>query len=238
MELLIVNKQKAITLLSGGLDSMVATLLAAKDLEIGLSLTFDYGQRAAQPEIKAATGFCQSYQIKHQVIALPWLAKLSDSALNNAQKDLPKFMATELDMNEQKEKASAKQVWVPNRNALFLNIAACYAEANNCQQIVTGFNLEEATTFPDNSWDFVQAQNKAFKYSTLTKPQISTPVQNMKKTQMVKEAKKLELDWNLFWSCYEGKDKMCGECESCARTMRAFSYAGLLEKIKDRFLKS
>ncbi len=228
-------KNRAITLLSGGLDSMVATLLAAQEYDIGLALTFNYGQRAKHAEIAAANKFSKAYQIEHQVVDLPWLSNISHSALNDQQVDLPKYKIEELDHDPKKEDQSARQVWVPNRNALFINIAASFAEANNYQYIVTGFNLEEAGTFPDNSFKFVQAQNQLLKYSTLSCVQVITPVQNMKKTQMVKHAEKLGLDWSLFWSCYMSEAKMCGECESCARTMRAFQENGMCHLIKDRF---
>ena len=49
---------------------------------------------------------------------------------------------------------SAKNVWVPNRNGAFINIAASFCDAYEADYIVIGFNAEEAVTFPDNSTDF------------------------------------------------------------------------------------
>ena len=44
---------RCISLLSGGLDSVVATAVAAREGSVELALTFDYGQRAAPAEAAA-----------------------------------------------------------------------------------------------------------------------------------------------------------------------------------------
>jgi len=64
---------RLITLLSGGLDSVVATTTVAREHEIVLALTFDYGQHAAPHEIAAAQHVAEILDIQHAVIALPWL---------------------------------------------------------------------------------------------------------------------------------------------------------------------
>lgn len=221
-------KSSAVTLLSGGLDSAVATALAKKRLGIKLALTFDYGQRAAKNEIKAAKAFCKKYGIKHKVIRIDWLKPISGSALTDKKKKIPKFQDEQLINSRERCKKSAKSVWVPNRNALFANIAAAFAEAMNCKYIIAGFNAEEAKTFPDNSRDFILKSNSLFLKSTLSRPKIMSPTQRMKKTEIAKWAVKLKIDPRFFWSCYNGGVKMCGTCESCARTINAFKKVGVL----------
>jgi len=228
-------KQKAITLLSGGLDSAVATLLAQKRYNIALALTFDYGQRAAAREIETAKAFCRHYKISHEVISLPWLTVISHSPLTDNSKSLPKFKAGELGKTRKREKKSARAVWVPNRNAVFVNIAAAYAEAKHCSTIVSGFNAEEAQTFPDNSIRFIETENKLLLSSTLSHPKLVSPTQKMNKIEIARSALKLGLDTRFFWSCYEGGAKMCGRCESCARTIRAFRTIGAWEVISKQF---
>jgi len=228
-------KKTAITLFSGGLDSAVATLLARRRYKIALALTFDYGQRAARQEIEAANAFCKHYKIHHEVIKLPWLHTISHSSLTQSSKSLPTFEARELGEKKNKEKKSARAVWVPNRNAVFTNIAAAYAEAKRCDVIVAGFNAEEATTFPDNSMRFIETSNKLFSSSTLSHPKLVSPTQKMKKIEIARNAVKLKLIPDFFWSCYEGGAKMCGQCESCARTIRAFRKINAFGLIENRF---
>lgn len=211
---------KAIILLSGGLDSMVSTAIARRHgLKVVLALTFNYGQRAARREIAAAKKLCELWKIKHKVIKLPWLKKITSTALVSKRSDIPNFLFRR---TKNKERRTAMAVWVPNRNALFINIAAAHAESLDAKLIVTGFNKEEAATFPDNSQKFVAAINTALKFSTLKTPKVVSYTQKMTKIDMVRYAIKNKLLLNLCWSCYKGGKKPCGVCESCARFLKAY----------------
>lgn len=231
--------ERAVTLLSGGLDSYLSTALAREQHEIVLALTFDYGQRAAQQEIKAAKKMAQVWRIKHQIVELPWLKNLGENALTHPQQRLPRFHDLEKLTSRKETERSAEAVWVPNRNGVFLNIAAAFAEAQGAEWIITGFNREEAATFPDNTSDYVHRINRALELSTLFFPsKVKSFVQSLDKKEMVGKVLECDLPLDFFWSCYEGKEKMCGTCESCARTIAAFKAHGLLEKIKYRLAGS
>jgi 7-cyano-7-deazaguanine synthase len=231
-------QKRAITLLSGGLDSATATLMAQEEYELILALTFDYGQRAAQREIQAASLFCRHYKIAHKIFSLPWLAELSPSALNVREIELPSYQVEELDCCRQKALKTAQSVWVPNRNGLFINIAACFAETLQCEKIITGFNEEEAETFPDNSRAFIAAMNGTLSYATLSQCQLYVPTAGMVKSQVAKKARQMGLQAEHLWSCYEGGEKMCGRCESCARMIRAFKEAGGWAEMRGRFYEA
>ncbi len=216
--------KKAVTLLSGGLDSSVATLIARETCEVVQALTFDYGQRAALREINAAKALCSRYDIAHEVIELPWLALISRSALTDKKAALPIY-----DANKGKESAAA--VWVPNRNAVFAAVAGAHAEAKGLELIIAGFNAEEARTFPDNSSGFIESVNALFSYSTLSRPTIMSPTRDMTKQEIAREAIRLGLSTGLLWSCYDGGERPCGTCESCARSAAAFKAAGIARTI-------
>ncbi|MCK4323851.1 MAG: 7-cyano-7-deazaguanine synthase, partial [Armatimonadetes bacterium] len=72
---------RLVTLLSAGLDSVVATAVASREHEIVLALTFNYGQHAGPREIAAAQQIAQALDIEHAVVALPWLGQITHSAL-------------------------------------------------------------------------------------------------------------------------------------------------------------
>ncbi|NTW05821.1 MAG: 7-cyano-7-deazaguanine synthase, partial [Peptococcaceae bacterium] len=156
----------SIVLLSGGLDSTVSLSQALREGEVKLCITFNYGQRAALKEIEAAENIAAFYKLKHKTIRLPFLEEITDTSLVNIKSDVPEPSLEEL---EQQDKIieSTKNVWVPNRNGLFINIAAAFAEAINSSRVITGFNLEEAKAFPDNSREFLISCNKALMFSTL-----------------------------------------------------------------------
>lgn len=226
------DKRKSVALLSGGLDSVTATAMFYREGKISLALTFDYGQRASIREIKTACVFCSEFGIEHKVISLPWFLEITSTALVNKSNPLPNVKAENVDKDADE---NALAVWVPNRNGVFISTAAAFAEARGIGTVIAGFNAEEAKTFPDNSEEFVDAENESLKISTRGTVKIESPVLRMTKAEIAKKFVSLGLNANNFWCCYDGGDKLCGKCESCARTIRAFKNAGAWDMIKRRF---
>ena len=216
---------KSIILLSGGLDSLVSLAYAKDEFNIQIALTFNYGQRAAKKEIEASRIIAEYFNIEHKVIDTPWLKEITETALVNTAQNLPQLDSTELD-NPELTQNSAKNVWVPNRNGVFLNIAACFADSMNFTHIVFGANKEEGTTFPDNTQAFIDKINESFEFSTLVKPKVFAPLINLNKTEIIELALEIEAPLNLVRSCYTDKEKHCGKCESCLRLKRALESKG------------
>lgn len=227
-------QEKAIAVLSGGLDSSVSLFKALSLYKIVLALTFDYGQRSASREIKAASALCQRTKVPHRIFSLPWLSELTATSLVNRKQTLPHLEVGDLD-NPVVTVASAQAVWVPNRNGLFINIAACFAESLQARWIITGFNREEAATFPDNSEEFAEAITHSLHYSTQVQARVISLTQRMSKEEIVREALELETPFEILWSCYEDGEKMCGRCESCLRMKRAYQKAGMGKRMEELF---
>jgi len=225
-------KPRAIALHSGGLDSTVAAHLAMREVDIACALTFDYGQRARKREMQAAGLSCEAMGVEHRIIELPWLAEATGTALVNEDAQIPKVTSDALGEGDEER---AEAVWVPNRNGVLIAAAAAIAEGMGTDRIVTGFNAEEAESFPDNSAPFVEATNEALEYSTRNSVKLMSPTLHMTKGEIARQFILLELEPNAFWCCYEGGERLCGECESCARTIRAFKSAGGWDLISDRF---
>ena len=201
---------KSIILLSGGLDSLVSLGLKKEELNVSLALTFDYGQKSAQSEIEASKRICEYYNIEHVVIKLDWLKNITQTSLvSDAQ------VPTGEALNDGEQ--SMKSVWVPNRNGLFLNIAASYADSYGYDYILIGANKEEAQTFSDNTQDFIDAVNKEFEFSTQQAPKVVAPLINYVKNDIVMLALGSGVPLELTRSCYQGGTKHCGICESCVR---------------------
>ncbi len=205
---------KGIVLLSGGLDSLVSLGLCIKSHGVSLAITFDYGQKSAEYEIKASKNICDYYKITHKVITLDWLKEVTHTTLVNNDK-VPEGDAL------RDGSQSAKKVWVPNRNGLFLNIAGAFADGEDYDYIIIGANKEEAQTFPDNTQEFLNRVNSEFEYSTLKHPQIVAPLINSDKNDIVKLALDNNIPLNFVRSCYNGGEKHCGRCESCVRLKNA-----------------
>lgn len=205
---------RSIILLSGGLDSLVSLGLKKDELNLELGLTFDYGQKSASKEIEASRKICEHYNIKHKVIKLDWLKDITQTSLVS-DKDVPTGMELEDSFN------SAKSVWVPNRNGLFLNIAGCFADSYGYSYILIGANKEEAQTFSDNTQDFINAVNGEFEFSTQVSPKVVAPLINCDKNDIVMLALKNNVPLELTMSCYQDGEGHCGICESCSRLKNA-----------------
>jgi 7-cyano-7-deazaguanine synthase len=216
------SRLKSLILLSGGLDSSANLAFAHYFDTPVLALTIDYGQRAFKPELKASKKIADYYGVSHQVLDLKWLGALGGSALTSSGIEIPKMDSNKLD-DLKTAQATAKQVWVPNRNGLMINAAAAIAEVSGAQQIIVGFNKEEAATFPDNSSQFLGVCNLSLRYSTRTGVKVACYTDMMVKSEIVKAVQNLPQRFPLeyVWSCYEGGEKACGECESCKRFLRA-----------------
>lgn len=212
--------QKSVLILSGGLDSTVSAWIARERTRPLVALTFDYGQRAAQREIASVAETAKTLGVPHKILSLPWLGEITRTALVNRQAALPSLTSKDLDDMQAAQEAAAA-VWVPNRNGLFLNIGAAFAESLGAELLVAGFNAEEGVTFPDNSSPFIRAADEFFWYSTLTRVKVTSYTQAMTKREIVEKARELGIDLEKIWFCYGGEAKPCRRCESCLRFYRA-----------------
>lgn len=212
-------------LLSSGLDSTVNLYEARAKAKVVLALTFDYGQRAAARETERAAKIAELAGIPHRVVALPWFKDFTATSLIDKRTEVP--VGTQVSIDDLKvSQATAKAVWVPNRNGIFLNVAAGFAEGHQADWIVPGFNAEEATTFPDNSDDFLKATTAAFRYSTSNQIEAVCFTTKMNKTEIVRRGRELSAPFELMWPCYFAGVAPCGTCESCQRFKRATAESG------------
>jgi len=210
------NSQGAVILLSGGLDSTVALAMSQERFGIETALFIDYGQLGAGREQVAASAVASHYQIPLRVISIPWLGEMSASSLTGAG-EIPDFP----DGGGEGLEAVSRSVWVENRNGIIVNIAAALASVLGCEVVITGFNAEEARTFPDNSLEFVEAVNRSLKISAGTPVRVESPTIPMSKREIVEAGIGLGIPWETIWSCYRPGITMCGRCESCSRLRMA-----------------
>lgn len=222
-------KPKAITVLSGGLDSTVATAYYKDKYDIQ-AITFDYGQRSSKMEVQSARKICEKLNIKHTVIQLPWLKNLGKSALTSDEK-VPLLEFDQLDQKEICDE-TAQKVWVPGRNIVFTAIATSYAEDSDAEKIIVGWDLEEAATFPDNSKEFLEAFNNLLEIGSINELEIKAPLIDKNKKEIVQLGVKVDAPLELSYSCYMGEEEHCGVCESCMRRKRAFESAGLVDGVE------
>jgi 7-cyano-7-deazaguanine synthase len=207
-----------IALLSGGLDSGVASACFAKEPgnQLRAALFCDYGQLAAAREYEAAQSLASRFGVVLHRFDLPWMGELAHAAGSRLIAGSGQLPA--VTKQEPGDDDSAAMVWVPARNAVFVSIAAAMAESIGADCVVAGFNREEAETFPDNSKQFLSAASVFLQLGTRTGMSVVSPTIDWDKAQIVSAAKRLGFAEQDFWSCYEGGQMPCLSCESCVRS--------------------
>jgi len=217
-------ENKAIALVSGGMDTLATIHLCSHNTRIIKGIFFNYGQIALEKEREYAHRIGREYDFEVEEIEL---ALWKDAALTiTGNGDIPE---DNLFTNE-----SAENVWVPARNLVFISIAASVAEKEKANHIVAGFNATEGATFPDNSKEFLDGFNNLLKYATLNDIEILSPlVEKGKDTVASIIVNSNNMD--NFWSCYRNNEKMCGKCESCRNVKRAFKKIDKYDLVKHRF---
>ncbi len=201
------ERHRAVALVSGGLDSVVSLAKAHAEIEVRLVLFADYRQRAVERERSAALSVATFFQLPFTEVDLGWLGALSplEMRYGSASRAYSLHLRT------------IDDVWIPNRNGVFLNVAAAFAESRRCDVVVTGFNREEAADFPDNGADYVSAVNNALAFSTRNGVRVVSYTQDLDKRGVLELGIALGAPLSLVWSCYDGQDVMCGGCGSCER---------------------
>jgi 7-cyano-7-deazaguanine synthase len=214
--------KRAVALVSGGLDSVVSLAQAGAVMEVRLVLFFDYGQRALDRERNAVLGVVNYYAYPLREVRVEWLGELAPMGMRRLEPAASPADAPALD--------TLDAVWVPNRNGVFLNIGAAFAEAYGCDCVVTGFNREEAAEFPDNSQEYIARVSEGLELSTRNGVQIVSFTQDLDKRQVLVLGARLGAPLSVIWSCYHAGRLMCGRCTSCRRLKAAL--AGVDEGVR------
>jgi 7-cyano-7-deazaguanine synthase len=205
------QNNKAVILLSGGLDS-ATTLYFAKRYGCRIhSLIFDYGQRHNK-EIKAAVKLSKINKIPYDIVNLnlPWIK----SSLMRKSKKLPQ---------PSMHKKGVVDTYICARNIIFLSYATSLAESIHATKIFIGAHTQDYSGYPDCRPDFIRAMERAVNLG-IAHPgiEIVTPLISRSKRDILKLARELRVPLQYTWSCYRGGKYPCGKCDSCRFRARAF----------------
>ena len=220
---------KAVILLSGGLDSTTC-LAIAKHQGFDLNaLTFNYGQRH-DFELKSAQKIVDHFQIKNHSVVNINLAQFGGSALTD-EIDVPK------DRSES-EMTDIPITYVPARNTVFLSLALAWAETINAFNIFIGVNVLDYSGYPDCRPEYIAAFEKTANLATKAgvsgeRFKIHTPLINMKKSEIILNGLKLGVDYSLTSSCYDPlkNGTPCGHCDACILRLKGFQEADAIDPL-------
>ncbi len=213
---------KAVVLLSGGLDSMVTAAIARERGYSLLALTVQYGQRHSI-ELEAAANIARSLGAERHIVLPLDLRQFGGSALTD-----------DIAVPKSGPGDDIPVTYVPARNIIFLSLCLGLAEAAGARDLFIGVNAIDYSGYPDCRPEFIRAFEAMANLGTKAGIEgegfeVHTPLIDLSKADIVREASRLGLDAAMSWSCYDPTSELehCGLCDSCRLRAGGFAEAGL-----------
>lgn len=216
--------EKAIVLLSGGLDSATVLAIAKAEGKECLALTVDYGQRHAI-ELEAARRVANVFGVNEHVVLSVDLRQFGGSALTD-------------DIEVPKDSLSSEipVTYVPARNTIMLSLALGFAESKQAWDIYCGVNAVDYSGYPDCRPEFLEAFEKLAQVATKAgvdgqRIRIHAPLLHLTKPEIIARGMELGVDYGMTHSCYDPvvDGKPCQHCDSCLIRIAAFAELGMFD---------
>jgi 7-cyano-7-deazaguanine synthase len=215
----------AIVLLSGGMDS--ATLLhfvkKRKKVRALHALSFAYGQRHARELVMARRQARDAGVQEHRIVDLSFFGGLIAGGSALTDKAIPVPSLTDLSGRQRRQPPT----YVPNRNMVFLALAAAYAEAKGIRDIFYGAQAQDEYGYWDCTVDFVRRINHVLRLNRGRTVRVHAPFARLKKAEVLRIGLALGVDYSHTWSCYRGGKRPCGTCPTCVERRNAFRAVGV-----------
>ena len=224
-----VERPLAVVLLSGGMDSCVTAIMAARHYKLAL-LHSSYGQRTEAREERAFEEIANWLNTELRLrIDQSYMTAIGGSALTDCSIDVP--LADPMAA----EDGVIPITYVPFRNAHFLSAAVSWAEVIGACKVFIGAVEQDSSGYPDCRPTYYEAFEGLI--SAGTKPEtaieIETPLIGFSKAEIIRQGLLLGAPLELTWSCYQSSDIPCGVCDSCELRRRAFEQAGLQDAVTE-----
>jgi 7-cyano-7-deazaguanine synthase len=222
--------QKAVVLLSGGLDSATTLAIAhAAGFECHC-LSFDYGQRHRAELVAAANVASAQGAAEQRTIRLD-LAQFGGSALTDTGIAVPVDGV----------RPGIPVTYVPARNTIMLSLALAWAEVLEARDIFVGINAVDYSGYPDCRPEYLAAFQTMANLATKAgvegqKLTIHAPLIDLSKASIIRRGSFLGVDFSLTVSCYQADDegRACGVCDSCRLRREGFESAGIPDPTRYR----
>ncbi len=211
---------KAIVLVSGGMDSLITAAIAKQECDEVYFLHLNYGQKTEVRELRSFRKMKEFFKPKDVLIVeVSYLKDIGGSSLTDENMEIQDFDGSD----------EVPTSYVPFRNAHLITIATSWAEVIGANRIYIGAVEEDSSGYPDCCENFYKAMEKAVDLGTKdeTKIEIITPIIHKKKSEIIKLVTNLCFPLKLNLSCYKNNDISCGKCDSCVLRINAFKASGI-----------
>ena len=213
--------QRAVVLVSGGLDSATCLAIARSEGYACHALSFAYGQRHTAELNAAARVAAALGAVEHRVMQID-LAAFGGSALTDPAIPVPQEPADGVPVT-----------YVPARNTVFLSFALAWSEVLGAHDIFIGVNAVDYSGYPDCRPEYIAAFERMANLATRATTEglepllIRTPLIQLSKADIIRQGRTLGVDYSLTVSCYQADDdgRACGRCDACRIRRAGFEAA-------------
>jgi 7-cyano-7-deazaguanine synthase len=216
--------KKAVVLVSGGMDSAVVLAIAREQGFAVHALSVSYGQRHTSELDAAARVSAALGAAEHKTVGVD-LRTIGGSALT-ADIDVP------LDSDQDADAPAIPVTYVPARNTIMLSVALGWAEVLGAADIFCGVNAVDYSGYPDCRPEFIEAFERLANLATKAGVEgagirVHAPLQRMSKGDIVREGRRLGVDFAQTVSCYQADadGRACGHCDACRLRAEGFAAA-------------
>jgi 7-cyano-7-deazaguanine synthase len=215
---------RAVVLLSGGLDSATVLAIARRQGLECYALSVAYGQRHAA-ELDAAARVAAALGAREHRVMQVDLAGIGGSALTDRGLEVPETATRGIPIT-----------YVPARNTMMLALALGWAEVLGATSIFVGVNAVDYSGYPDCRPEFIAAFEALATLATRAgvegRPlQVQAPLIAWTKAAIIQAGTQLGVDYSMTVSCYQAdaSGRACGKCDSCRIRRDGFMAAGVTD---------
>ncbi|MEX0603312.1 MAG: 7-cyano-7-deazaguanine synthase QueC [Marinobacter sp.] len=214
--------ETVVVIYSGGMDSFTLLHRARSEGYRVHALSFDYGQRHVR-ELACARAVCEDLDIPHQVIDIKALKTVMTGSALTDDIEVPEGHYAEQSM---------KSTVVPNRNMILLALATGYAVTAGAVAVWYGAHGGDHAIYPDCRPEFVEKMDAVCRVANYEPVRVEAPYIRSDKIGILAEGIAMGLDYGQTWTCYNGRDRACGVCGSCAERLEAFAAHGVKDPLR------
>lgn len=222
---------RAVVLVSGGINSAVTAAVAKEQYETAL-LHVAWGHRTAERELAAFQEIAGFLKVEQTLVAeLSCMAVFGGNARASRRQSI--------------EDASVVGRTVPGTFAFgllpaMLSLAAAWAGSIRARRILVGISENHGTTttpigklYPDRRREFIQTFNLMLQYA---KPSdrdllVEAPLIDLNRAETIRLGQRLRLPFDRTWSCYSSNSAPCHRCIACVNRESGFLQAGVADPL-------
>ncbi len=191
-----------VTLVSGGYDSTLMSLMAKEEGVQLFPLFVDYGQLGAAKEWEACKRLHEKYDLPSVTrMDLSGFGRTISSGITDPR----------LRINE--------DAFLPGRNLLFVLAGAAHAFKVQANGVAIGLLDPAQHLFPDQTREFAEACEKMIETAMGRRIQVLTPLIEFSKNDVLAMAQIRGISGT--YSCHAGCDMPCGICVACVEITNA-----------------